>query len=81
MDERILVEVYVPIVQLRFDAYFPFEATLYECTQACVEYIKKKRCYHQAISYLYHVQTDCILACDQIVKDCGLFTGSQIILL
>ena len=79
MDERILVAVYVPIVQLRFDMYLPLQAVLRECMEACREYIEKKRCYHQEDIYLYHDNQ--LLSLDQSVKDSGLHTGSDIILL
>lgn len=81
MDERILVEVYVPIVQLHFDVYLPMNATLQQCVNGCREFIKKQQGFQQENIYLYHECDNKVLSLDLYVKDSGLHTGSKIILL
>lgn len=81
MDERILVEVYVPIVQLHFDTYLPMEVTLMQCVNGWKEFIKKKQRFQQENICLYHESDNKVLSLDLYVKDSGLHTGSSIILL
>lgn len=81
MDERILVEVYVPIVQLHFDVYLPLNVTLHQCVNGCKEFIKKQQTFQQENICLYHESDNTVLSLDLYVMDSGLHTGSKIILL
>lgn len=82
MDERILVEVDLPIVQLHLDVYLPEDATINQLVAACLGYIKEvHRLFQQDQVLVYHSYEQKILPQELIVKNSNLHNGSRIILL
>ena len=57
MDDRILVEVYIPFVQTSLSIYLPLQAKLQDCMDVCIAYIEKKQIPIQKQFYLYHEMT------------------------
>lgn len=80
MDERILVEVYLPIVGYSIDVYLPPQRTLADCAQVWMAYAKE-----HSISYeisellLYDASNDKLLNPSLFVKDSGLTQGAMLI--
>lgn len=81
MDDRILVEVYIPLVQTSLNVYLPMQAKLQDCMDVCIAYIEKKQIPIQKQFYLYHENDQKILALNCCVAESGLHTASYIILI
>ena len=81
MDDRILVEVYIPFVQTSLTIYLPMQAKLQDCIDICITYIQKKQIPIPNQFYLYDELNQRILASDCCVAQSGLHTASHIILI
>lgn len=81
MDDRILVEVYIPFVQTSLSMYLPMQAKLQDCMDVCISYIEKKQIPIKKQFYFYHENDQKILAPDLCVGQSSLHSGSYIILI
>lgn len=81
MDDRILVEVYIPFVQTSLSMYLPMQAKLQDCIDICIAYIEKKQIPMKKQFYFYHENDQKILAPDLYVAQSSLHSGSYIILI
>lgn len=80
MDERILVEVYLPIVQRSIDVYLPLKAELSRCKEAWTMYLKEQTTISVPQDMLlYDEQHDMLLNEQVLVEQSALQRGSRII--
>lgn len=80
MEDRVLIEVYLPIQQLSIDVYLPAKATLERCCMALQGYLQERypSSMHRSM-LLYDAQHDKLLDPALLVEDSGLQRGSRLI--